>query len=290
VGLVAMVAFSATLYLSLGVTHRSNYAFRMTVLEILKSNLNLDLKERRFNDRFDGYLIHFEEKKGEVMKGFFISDQRNKERSRIIEATEGIMESDREYDVVNFILSDGVIHTLGDAGVYQTIAFTRYTLRIDLTDGAGQSFEKEIPHLSPDELRKRIDTIDEQVRAGIPEATPPYAERVALYQKYAAPVGCIALGLLGAPLGMLTNRRGKSGGFGLGVVMIICNYILWVLGQGLGSEGKLPPLLGVWGPNLVMGGLASLLILLVAQDAVGSRTDALRAIKLFFRKREHGDV
>ncbi len=264
VGFVGIGALLMTLYLSIYVTHESNIAFRSTVIGILKSNLNIELKERRFNTRFPGYVIYINKKEGDILRGVFISDMKDQNHPRVIEAMEGLIEPEPELDSLLLRLYNGVIHSEGVSGDYQTISFMTYTLRINLDSGSATSFEKEIPHMSILELEQRIEKIKARIING--EALkPPYSEQVAIQQKFSAPFGCLVLALLGAPLGIMTHRRGASGGFGLGVVMIILNYILWMVGQGLGSEGKIPPIVGVWGPNFIMVSLFAYLMMKVSR-------------------------
>jgi lipopolysaccharide export LptBFGC system permease protein LptF len=179
----------------------------------------------------------------------------------------GRMVEEPEKDAIRLDLLDGVIHTLGEEGAYQTIAFNAYSLRIGYGADMPMAFEKEIPHLSPAELSERIKNKEKRISIG-EKIKPPHAEKVAFYQKYSAPLGCLALGLLGAPLGIIANRRGASGGFGLGVVMIVINYMLWTVGQNLGSQGKIPPLLAVWAPNIVMGSIGLYLIVRTSKDTM----------------------
>jgi lipopolysaccharide export system permease protein len=268
---LSAIASAGALYLTTAVVHESNIAFRKTVLAILQANVNLEIKERRFSSRFTDFMIHVDEKKGDRLYGVFIADSRNRKAPRIIEAVEGRMGTSADGMDLTLDLADGVIHTSGEENdAYQTIAFGSYTLSVDLEGAMANVFEKETPHLSVGELQDRIAGIEARMAMG-EDVKPPYPEIVALHQKFAAPLGCVALGLLGAPLGMMTHRRGKSGGFGLGVVVIVVNYLIWMVGQGLGSEGKIPPMIGVWAPNVVMGMVGAYLVIRVSKDTMPTK-------------------
>ena len=268
--LIAIISIGVTLYISLFVIHNSNIEFKRSVLNIMRTSLSLEIREQRFYTRFPDFVIHVDEKKGETLFGVFISDQRNQNRQRIIEASKGRVAESQESDDVLFHLVDGVIHTIGDDGAYQTIAFGAYTLKLGLGENLTRSIAKEAPDLSPAELVAAIDEANLKISRG-ENVRPPWTETVALHQKFSIPLGCLALGLLGAPLGIMAHRRGASGGFGLGIVMIVINYLLWTVGQGLGSEGKIHPLVGVWAPDLVMGGIGIYLILRVSKDTMPTR-------------------
>ncbi len=257
--LLSIAACFATLYISTNLEHISNLRFRQAGIELLKSSLSGEVKERRFNTNFNNLLIYVNENKGGFLEGVFISDQRKPDKWKIIEARNGVLLPPGQDSAGSIALSDGVIHTFGSAGVYQTISFNSYTLRMDFSDEVNKPFEKEVPQLSIPELEERISKLQS-------EGKTANAEKVALYKKFSAPVGCIALGLIGAPLGMMANRRGSGGGFGLGVLMIVANYVLWMLGQTLGSDGRLPPVVAMWAPNVIMGAIGLYLLMLASED------------------------
>lgn len=256
--LVSTAICFATLYVSLNLEHVSNIKFRETGLTLLKSNLNVQIKERQFNSTFENLIVHVNERKGDILKGVFISDHRNPDVTKVVEAKEGeIVASEDTIGAID--LKNGVIHTGRADGSYQTIAFDFYSLKIDYSDAMNKPFEKDIPHLSPKELREVIN--DQKARGKAPNA-----EIVALHKKYSAPAGCIVLGFLAAALGLMTKSRGTGGGFGLGVLMIVVNYVLWMLGQWLGAGGKLPPALAIWAPNIIMGAFAIYLLVHIADE------------------------
>jgi lipopolysaccharide export system permease protein len=267
--IISTVLFALVFYNSIFITHKANIAFRKAVIEIVKLNVDSQLRERSFNSAFDGYVIHLEKKNGENIEGVFISESRPGKKPRIIEAEAGGMKVNPTGSALVFYLKNGVIHNDNGQNGYRTIAFERYSLAISLGN-KNEVFNKEIPHLSVSELSERIKSIETRYSNG-ENIKPPYAEKVALYQKFASPLGCIALGLLGAPLGMLTRQRGSGGGFGFGVIMIVVNYLLFIIGQGLGSEGKIDPFLAIFGPNILMGGLGIYLIVRVSKNSMPSR-------------------
>ena len=281
--LIALISIGVTLYMSLFMIHDSNLSFKRSVLNIMRTSLSMEIREQRFYSQFKDFVIHVNEKKEETLFGVFISDQRNRNRQRIIEAARGRITESEESDGVLFQLQDGVIHTIGDDGAYQTIAFNAYSLKLGFDKNLTGAIKKEAPDLSPSELLTVIDETNRKISEG-ENIRPPWTEIVALHQKFSIPLGCLALGLLGAPLGIMAHRRGASGGFGLGIVMIVTNYLLWTIGQGLGSEGKIHPIVGVWAPDVVMGGIGIYLILRVSKDTMPTRFGLWLGEKLQFLK------
>lgn len=261
---LSVAAGAITLYLTTNLTHKGNLAFRQTVISILHTNFNLDIKERKFYSDFPGMVIHVNENNDGQLKGVFISDQRIPGKAKVIESTKGVLIPNPDSEFVTMRLENGVIHTTMKSKAYRTIAFDQYALSFDLSKRLNEPLEKEIPHLSVPELKARIESLKA-------EGKPANAEIVALHKKYSIPVGCIVLGLLGAPVGIMTHRRGSAGGFGIGVLLIVSNYFLLMMGQGLGAGGKIPPALAMWAPNVIMGLIGVYFTIRVSKDTMPTR-------------------
>ncbi|HAP67387.1 MAG TPA: hypothetical protein DCQ99_06265 [Nitrospinae bacterium] len=66
-------------------------------------------------------------------------------------------------------------------------------------------------------------------------------EEVEIQTKYSLPFACFVFGLFGAPLGIKVHRSGRRGGLGIGLIIVVADYILLLTGQALGREGRSPP-------------------------------------------------
>lgn len=77
--------------------------------------------------------------------------------------------------------------------------------------------------------------------------------RVEIQKKYAIPAACIVFALIGGSLGMLTRR----GNFGISAAISLGFYILyWALligGEKLADRGIIPPWIGMWSANILIG-------------------------------------
>ena len=69
-----------------------------------------------------------------------------------------------------------------------------------------------------------------------------------IHDKFATPLICLALILVGAPLGIRPQRA--SGGFSVGIslIVIMVYYVTWTWASQLGKVGKIPPLPAAYGP------------------------------------------
>ncbi len=94
------------------------------------------------------------------------------------------------------------------------------------------------------------------------------AYMIELNNRFAFPVACIVLMVVGVPLGVASRRGGKSSGFVYTILLVVLYYLLSIIGTALGRQNKLPAFLGVWSANLLF---ASVGIFLLWQMATGGR-------------------
>ncbi len=96
--------------------------------------------------------------------------------------------------------------------------------------------------------------------------TRPY--RIELNKRFSYPCACLVLMLVGVPLGLASKRGGKSTGFVLTILLVFVYYFLSLVGTALATQGKLPPLLGVWGANLIFALAGALLLQQMSRGGV----------------------
>jgi LPS export ABC transporter permease LptG/LPS export ABC transporter permease LptF len=92
------------------------------------------------------------------------------------------------------------------------------------------------------------------------------AYMIELNNRFAFPVACVVLMVVGVPLGVASRRGGKSSGFVYTILLVVLYYLLSIIGTALGRQNKLPAFLGVWSANLLF---ASVGIFLLWQMATG---------------------
>jgi LPS export ABC transporter permease LptG/LPS export ABC transporter permease LptF len=72
---------------------------------------------------------------------------------------------------------------------------------------------------------------------------------IELHQRFALPLACILLSLVGVPLGISSKKGGKSAAFVLTVVVAFVYYLSFITLIGLAKKGSLPVPLAVWTPD-----------------------------------------
>ncbi|HKE28879.1 MAG TPA: LptF/LptG family permease [Bryobacteraceae bacterium] len=113
-----------------------------------------------------------------------------------------------------------------------------------------------------------------------PRNGPDYTEvRIELHKRFALPLACITLALVGIPLGIATRKGGKSAGYVIGFFLgFFCYNLSSVALIGVAKQKTLPVPVAVWLPNFAF--LVAGLILLYRMERPGDR-DLLASFSRF---------
>ena len=84
---------------------------------------------------------------------------------------------------------------------------------------------------------------------------------VEIHKKWAFPVACFVFVLLGAPLGARVRRGSLGVGGGLAFLFFLAYYMASLGGEKLGDRGYLPPSVGMWAIDVVLGVAGLILVL-----------------------------
>lgn len=236
----------------------SRTAFRQLTLDVARSHIDLGLKERTFTDAFKGVMLYvngIDPRKRELID-VFIRDERNADRAATIVAPRGQLFGDPENFRFQLRLFDGQINQVNLAKeTVNNATFETYDIRLDLREaaaaaGTGPKHEKE---MRPGELRAYLNSAKEK--------DEHYFEVLVEYhRKFALPFACLALGILAVPLGVQSRSAKTAFGLGLGLFLFLFYYLMLSAGLVFGEQGKYPPIVGLWVPNAVTGGLGLFLL------------------------------
>ena len=136
------------------------------------------------------------------------------------------------------------------------IAFETYEMNLDLKEMLAKKIgqHKPIEEMGMAELNDFIQSAQKGSKTY-------YKALMKFHEKFALPFACFALGLVSIPLGMQAIRGKRSMGTVLGIILFLAYYIMMSAGWSFGESGTLPPLVGMWAPNIVMGGIGIFLYL-----------------------------
>ncbi|MBU1696157.1 MAG: LptF/LptG family permease, partial [Proteobacteria bacterium] len=92
-------------------------------------------------------------------------------------------------------------------------------------------------------------------RSGIKDKARLINALMELHEKFSIPFACLSLGILAFPLGVQAASLRRSSGFGFGISFFLLYYFLLATGWSAGETGNYPPVIAMWLPNVIMGGI-----------------------------------
>ena len=240
-----------------------NRGFKATLYLIAQSKADIEIKERVFNDMFDGLVVYVDKIpiQGKKMEGILIYDEREQGKSTTVFANEGFLSNNPKSQEIILRLLNGDIHRVErQNNVYQKVQFQTYDVRLELAK-AFTAIGKKLKdrEMSIDDIKQKM---EEQRRRG--QVTTSL--EIELHKRYAFPFACIVFGLIGVPLGIQPRRSGRSYGFVFSLLIILAYYISLTTFEILTLRLKLPPFLAGWAPNLLFGGLGIYLLIKAANE------------------------
>ncbi len=265
--LLALSTTLATTFLSLYSLPRANQASRSLLYEIASSRAHAGVRERVFNDEFEGLVLYVERVTPRTFQweNVFISDSRNAAETHTIIARQGMVLSDPHLLIVTLRLKNGAIHKLGDQpNAYQKIDFNTYDLRLDLKTGLKEkkTDEKHPADMSLSELTEAVQAL----RSKKADFKP---QMIKIHEKFSIPFACLVFGIIGIPLGLQsrTSRAGRSLGFAWSIGVLLIYYLLTNAGTSLAERGILRLEVGMWAANTIFLGFGIYLLIKAANES-----------------------
>lgn len=236
----------------------SRTSLKALTIEVAKSNIDIALKERTFNNAFKGVMLYVNEidLKTKDLIDVFIQDERNQKAMITVVAPLGKMDSDPDKLLFRMRLYNGTINqvNLKEKSV-NTVHFDTYDIQFDLKQ-AMENLADEPKHeqeMSFSELRGLLkDPPKKDFRY--------YRRLMEFHKKFSIPLACFALGILAIPIGIQSKSARKAFGFALGFFLFLFYYLLLSAGLVFGETGAYPPVIGMWLPDIVTGGIGWILL------------------------------
>jgi lipopolysaccharide export system permease protein len=264
---IALFSIGAYLVTSLLVLYGlpwGNRGFKSTLFMILQTKASIEIKERVFNDTFDGLVVYVDRVpiQGEKIEGILIYDERDKTSVNTIFAKGGFLINNPESKDIILRLLQGDIHRFDPkTNVYQKIAFDAYDLRLELAKALTAMWRKlKDWEMSIDDIKEKMELI--RNRGG--DVT---SLQVEIHKRYAFPFACLIFALIGVPLGVQPQRSGRSHGFVLSILILLAYYISLSFAEVIALRKEIPPFLGGWMPNFLFGGFGLYLLIKTAKES-----------------------
>jgi lipopolysaccharide export system permease protein len=239
--LFAFLVFILTLWLAQWGQPWSSTNLKKVALNLLRDQLVLALERGTFNEPIPKMMIYVSDLGDDATTtGIFVSDERNPDDPRVIVARGYRVFVDVATSQVALQLQDGVIHSQPDKiDEYQQVGFSSYDLKLSLNQSGYTSTEE----------RPSYESIMAQLRES--QGSDPGARRrlMEYYKDLAFPTASLVFCILGVPVGIVSKRSGRIGGFAVGVLVVIIYYVLNVGCEFLVTTAALSPFAGAWLPN-----------------------------------------
>jgi lipopolysaccharide export system permease protein len=258
-----------------------NRSSNALAINLAQNNIDAIIKERTFIDAFDDITLYINQvdMHSKALVDVFIEDQRTSGITNTIIAPRGHIGMDTKKHELHLKLYQGTISQVNlENRTADKIDFKSYDMKLDLgriikrAGETGRSFDE----MSLEELRRRT-------RSSKKKDERYYKAVMKYHEKFSVPFSCMALGILALPLGLVSRRAKRSYGLVLGIALFLIYFILLSVGWSFGESGTLHPVVGMWAPNTVMGGIG----LFLYWRAVGDRTVSIPGVfrRIVFRRR-----
>lgn len=251
VGVVALAVSLLTLGLSVLVRPAANLAVKQELYTLARSRAGSVLKEKVFNDFFPNVLIYVDRvvPPGNTFQGVLIVDQRDRNTENLIIGRVALLLSDR--DSIGLRLYDGTIHERRkQGGGFSQTSFNVYNLYLELDQFLSPAAPgRQRPEdMSLPRLRETIRSKSGRGASAIPEI-------MEVHRRFAFPVAPLVFALLGIAIVLTPNRprAGRSHGVAACLAWLFAYYALLSVGTAMAESGKVPPALGLWLPNMLVG-------------------------------------
>ena len=262
--LFCLIGCLLTLFMTIYGMPWGRLSVRELIYKVVSSNLEIGLKNRTFNDSFEDVIIYTNKinPKSQELQAIFIEDKRTQSIVSTIVAPKGKLFSEPGKHIYNLLLYDGVICQVDIKNRSANfIDFETYKIRLDIDKKASYSQKgaKHRKEMGLAELRQYLNNSSRR-------DAKYYKTLMELHKKFSIPISCFALGLLAVPLGIQSRSAKRSFGLVLGLISFFLYYLLLSVGLVFGETGAYPPVIGMWFPNVVMGGLGLYLLIKTANE------------------------
>lgn len=227
-----------------------NSSFKHLIYQIAESKADLGIKERVFSEPLNNvvfYVNHYSEQEKE-MEDVFVTDSRDKSVTNTIIAEKGRVFFHPEEKIITLRFKNGTIFVVEkDLQSGRTIKFKTYDLNIGLRDimAALASRRKSPKEMTAGELMREL--------RAVPKGEVEHNEMIIeLFEKFTIPLAVFLMGIIGMPLGSQLKGRGLSLGIGVSLTVFAIYYLCLAGVKNVCESGALPPVIGVWIPDLFL--------------------------------------
>jgi len=285
--MLCLFAHFATTFMAVYVMPKGNRAFGNLVHALSQHKAYVGITPRVFIDDFKGMVLYVNnvDPSGRTLERIFIADERDPDLSHAIIAEKGTVLGGAKDKALALRLTNGEIHyDSKDLKSSDTLQFQTYELALDLphfvdSRGPGELGESEMPVKELWQNIKSAKVKDVKYNMLVME----------FHEKFAIPFSCLILGFIGLSLAAQSKAFGYSAGAAMALGIFLLYYVLLSAAKSFGESGAIPPALGMWMPDLLLGTLSAVMFVRASQETPMKSLVALgrlaERIRVFFKTR-----
>jgi LPS export ABC transporter permease LptG/LPS export ABC transporter permease LptF len=276
---VRIISILATAALALGLVNTLYFepkgAANLLALEdsLKTSQGTFEVQPRVFYENFKNYVLYVQDVRpvpgAALWRHVFLADLTQPASPSITTAGQALVTSGGK-GILTLHLSDGSQHQISAANPDQYNISTFLTT--DLPMQAGAQDDTHISRNDTSNIAIPLPRLLQLARTGSGSTPAQIASarpfRIEFNRRFSYPFACLVLMLVGVPLGLSSKRGGKSTGFVLTILLVFVYYFLSSVGVALAKQGKLQPVLGVWGANILFAAAGALLLQQMSRGGV----------------------
>lgn len=263
VAIVAALATAATAHQIIVALPDANQTYREIVFNVIANRAESNVKARVFYSEFPNRIIYARDVTPGGWRDVFLADTSQPNQTTVYFAKEGRLLVNRETQSVALELARGTRHTTSTTkpDEYEGADYERVLIHLDPNT--------VFPSIKPSKTPREMSLVElkASIAAGAAIHDPGYVQRYEIQQKFAIPIACIVLALIGLGLGVSNRKDGRLASFVLGFSVIFAYYVvLWTV-RAAAFAGRIPAGLGPWIPNVIFGAAGVALLLWRARSA-----------------------
>ncbi len=225
-------------------------AFVKTASSLIAKNMELGIKERCFNDNFDGIVVYASrvDIKNKSIKDIFIEDKRTDGGVNTVLAPKGKILPASEKNVFYLRLFNGVINQTNiKSRTAHSIYFDKYDIKLDIKKKSDESLNRR-----KNERDMKLKELVDFIKAHKKKGERYFLASIELNKKFSIPFACLVLGMVAMPLGIKSKFSKRSFGTVAGLFLFLFYYLILSAGVISAETGRIPAAAGVWFPNILM--------------------------------------
>ena len=263
VSLFAIGALALGLFNTIYLAPKSAIALDHLQAQLKSSQASFEVQPRVFYEGFKNIVLYVQDAipshNQALWRGIFLADISDPASPNITLAQRGALISDAP-DKLRFHLEDGtqqeIVPKVKDQYSITTFESTEIPITIPSDDKPHDLLpvnELGLRSLLSNAARER--RAAQSVRFSDPGSYSYDLIKARYYElefhrRFALPMACLVLAMVGIPLGLSARKGGKSTGFVLTILLVIVYYFFSLIGVQMARQGKMSPWLGSWMGNI----------------------------------------